>query len=605
LIPLLIEFLPLLSGFVVIGYLFSKTFIYSEIDGKSLTQKKIDKIARVFSLIWPISSLILIFSTLNEIIGVIFDSATLRSFLTQTSLGRTLFIQLAASLLVLLFLPRTKRTGGYLALLALALIGFTAPGFESHSGDAGLHALAIGSIIFHLSAIALWVGSVIGIYFLDEKERYDVIGRFGKIALWLSIIVMVSGGFNAWTRMNFLDAFSSNYAGVLSLKLALIASLIVIAAALRRRLTAQGNIRTLLRVEIALLVTISFIGTLLSRTAPPIRGDEVSADNLRSLALTGMVFPNEPNFWQLVFKYEADGLILGALVIVTALYIAGVLRLARRGVKWPIGRTLSFALGITAIDYATSGGLGVYSYFSFSYHMSAHMVLGMIAPIGIVLGAPITLALRALPAGRSREERGVRGLLVAILSSRIVAIFSHPVVALAIFDGSLFAIYSTSLFDFLMGSHLGHLLMTAHFLLAGILFFHVIIGIDPTPRKYPYLMKIVVLLAAMSIHAFFSISLLSASTLLGAEYYQNLATPWVFDLLADQRVGASVGWAMGEIPILLALIATFIQWMRSDDKEAARIDRQSARAKARGEKDDLDLYNDYLRELANRDKRVD
>jgi cytochrome c oxidase assembly factor CtaG/putative copper export protein len=605
LIPLIFEFLPLLSGLVVIGYLFSRTFIFSEIDGKSLTQEKTDKIAQISSLLWFISSLILIFSTLNEIIGVAFDGATLRSFLTQTSLGRTLFIQLAASLLVLLLIRRAKHTGGSLALLILALIGFSAPGFESHSGDAGLHALAIGSIIFHLVAIALWVGSLIGIYFLDEKERQIVIGRFSKTALWLSIIVMASGGFNAWTRMNFLDAFNGNYAGILFLKLALIASLIVIAAALRKRLAARGNIRTLLRVEIALLVLISFIGTLLSRTTPPLRGDEISAENFRSLALTGMVFPDEPNIWQLIIKYEADGLILGSLVLITALYIAGVLRLVRRGVKWPVGRTIAFALGITAIDYATSGGLGVYSYFSFSYHMSAHMVLGMIAPIGIVLGAPITLALRALPAGRRREERGVRGLLVAILSSRIVAVWSHPVVALAIFDGSLFAIYSTSLFDFLMGSHIGHLIMTTHFLLAGILFFHVIIGIDPTPKKYPYLMKIVVLLAAMSIHAFFSISLLSASTLIGAEYYQSLATPWVFDLLQDQRVGASIGWAMGEIPILLALIATFIQWMRSDDKEAARIDRQSVRAKALGEKDDLDRYNDYLRELANRDKRVD
>lgn len=232
------------------------------------------------------------------------------------------------------------------------------------------------------------------------------------------------------------------------------------------------------------------------------------------------------------------------------------------------------------------------------------MVLGMIAPIGIVLGAPITLALRALPSGRDDQERGLRGLLVKALSSKAVVIFSHPIIALAIFDGSLFVLYFTSIFDSLMGSHIGHLLMSLHFLLAGILFFHVIIGIDPRPRQYPHIFRIVILFAAMSIHAFFSISLLSSTTLIGVDYYQSLATPWVSDLLADQRIGASIGWVMGEIPILLSLVATFLQWIRSDEREARRIDRASNRAKAVGEKDELDHYNDYLARLAKRDEEL-
>jgi putative copper resistance protein D len=52
----------------------------------------------------------------------------------------------------------------------------------------------------------------------------------------------------------------------------------------------------------------------------------------------------------------------------------------KRGDKWPVGRTIAFALGISAVDFATSGGLGLYAQFSFSYHMMSHMVLEMIAP---------------------------------------------------------------------------------------------------------------------------------------------------------------------------------------------------------------------------------
>ena len=565
------------------------------------------------ALIWVISSAVTIFVSLREIIGGEFDSTTMRSFLTQTGLGRTLAIQLVASLLVLLLLGRIRRGGGALALLVISLVALIAPFFESHSGDAGMHGLAIGSILFHIGAIALWIGGLVSLFFVDGQMRALVLPRFSAIALWLSVIVIVTGVANSWTRMNFIDAWGSTYSLILIFKVTLVIALIVLASYLRRSFATRGLSNPLIILEVTLLAFISLIGSWLSRTEPPLRGDSISADDLRALAITGVRFPEEPTLWRLSIAYEADGIILGILILATALYIAGVVKLSRNGVKWPVGRTIAFALGISVIDFATSGGLGLYSFFSFSHHMMAHMLLGMVAPIGIVLGAPITLALRALPAGRSlsasegehEAERGPRGLLTAILSSRFVAIMSNPIVALAIFDGSLFALYFTPIFDLLMGSHLGHIAMSLHFLLAGILFFHVIIGVDPRPKQYPYIFRIVILFAAMSIHAFFSIALLSSTSLIGGEYYETLATPWVLDLLEDQRIGASIGWAMGEIPILLSLVATFIQWMRSDEREAARFERRSKLAKSRGEKDELEQYNDYLAELAKRDKRLD
>ena len=577
-----------------------------------VTRVGISTITKV-ALIWVISSAVTIFLSLREIIGGEFDSTTMRSFLTQTGLGRTLAIQLVASLLVLLLLGRIRRGGGALALLVISLVALIAPFFESHSGDAGMHGLAIGSILFHIGAIALWIGGLVSLFFVDGPMRALVLPRFSAIALWLSVIVIVTGVANSWTRMNFIDAWGSTYSLILIFKVTLVIALIVLASYLRRSFATRGLSNLLIILEVTLLAFISLIGSWLSRTEPPLRGDSISADDLRALAITGVRFPEEPTLWRMSIAYEADGIILGTLILATALYIAGVVKLSRNGVKWPVGRTIAFALGISVIDFATSGGLGLYSFFSFSHHMMAHMLLGMVAPIGIVLGAPITLALRALPAGRSlvasdgehEAERGARGLLTAILSSRFVAIMSNPIVALAIFDGSLFALYFTPIFEILMGSHLGHIVMSVHFLLAGILFFHVIIGIDPRPKQYPFIFRIVILFAAMSIHAFFSVALLSSTSLIGGEYYETLATPWVLDLLEDQRIGASIGWAMGEIPILLSLVATFIQWIRSDEREAARIEKRSKLAKSRGEKDELERYNDYLAELAKRDKRLD
>ena len=99
---------------------------------------------------------------------------------------------------------------------------------------------------------------------------------------------------------------------------------------------------------------------------------------------------------------------------------------------------------------------------------------------------------------------------------------------------------------------------------------------------------------AISVHAFFSVALMSSSQLVDGGYFAEIARPWWPDFLADQRMGASIGWAMGEIPILLALIATFIQWIRADEKDAKRIERNSNRARQSGEPDDLDKYNQYL-----------
>jgi putative copper resistance protein D len=291
------------------------------------------------------------------------------------------------------------------------------------------------------------------------------------------------------------------------------------------------------------------------------------------------------------------------LITIVALYIKGVVILKKRGDSWPVGRTISFALGVAVLDFATSGGLGVYALFSFEYHMIAHMVIGMVAPIGLVLGAPITLALRTLPQGRTPEERGVRGMLIALLHSRYSIVLTNPITALALFDGSLFVLYFTDLFGNLMQSHVGHLFMNLHFLLAGYLFFYVIIGIDPNPKKIPHLFRIVILFAAMSIHAFFAIALLATTTLIDKGFYGSLNTPWLGDLLADQHAAGSIAWGMGEVPIILALIATFIQWMRDDSREAKRIDRNEARMAATGEPDELAQYNKYLSQLQSRDKR--
>lgn len=585
---MIFDLLNTLAGALVMGALLALTFLFPEVEGRlSTSSNKLRKFLPYLLGVWLIASLGNLLATLANLfessIFSMLDLTTIRSYVTQTALGRLQFVQVIAALILLLLVGALRKIGGTFFAYLIATIGVVAPLFQSHTSQAGGHGLAIGSLIIHVIALSSWIGAVTSLLFMDETTRKLAITRIGTIATWSVVAIILTGSASAIVRLGFSSEWLSTYGALIILKVGLLSFVALTAMKIRKNLVDTS----LIRFEVALLLTVAVVGSILSRFTPVVESD-YEYDRIREIV--GVAMPAEPTWQRLFFEYEADALMLGALVFATALYIRGVVVLARRGDKWPVGRTISFAIGISLLDYSTSGGLGLYALFSFQYHMIAHMILSMIAPIFLVLSAPITLALRTLPIGRTDEERGIRGWLIESLHSRFTAIWTNPLVALAIFDGSLFALYFTPLFGELMSSHFGHLLMNFHFIAAGLLFFHVIVGIDPNPRRVHHLVRIVILLGAISIHAFFSIALQASNTLIDGGYYASLERPWATDLLADQKSGAAIGWAMGEIPIIIALVATFIQWMRSDAREAKRADKNSER--------DLAEYNDYLRRLA-------
>ena len=589
-----------LTGVLSIGLLLTLGFLETDVRG-AVSNFRLAKKVKSALLAWIITILIFILIQiaylLEQPISASFDLTVIRSYLTQTSVGKSYLVQLLGVLIVLL-IPLKKVLSTYISLI-IALIAITAPIFQSHGTSSSHHGLAIGALVIHVIALSFWVGGLFGLTQLSKAQKLIALPRFSELALWSAITVAITGAATAWTRLDSISSWQSKYGAITILKIFLAFTLIGFGA-LHRRWIIKSDFPSIFRLisgEIVIMFVTVFVGSWLSTVAPPTR--EIKSS--QALLITGIQMPPAPTFSNILLAYDADGLMLGLLIIAVALYIKGVVILRKRGDTWPVGRTIAFALGISMVDFATSGGLGVYSHFAFSNHMMAHMFLGMIAPIGIVLGAPITLALRTLPQARNKDERGVRGSFIALLHSKPALVMTNPVVALAIFDGSLFTLYFTPLFGNLMQGHSGHFFMSTHFLLAGILFFQTIIGVDPAPRKVPHLVKIIIIFAAMSIHAFFSIAIMSATTLIDNGYFVLLERPWATDLLADQKLGGAIGWAMGEIPILLALIATFLQWLREDKKEAGRIDRAADRAAATGEDDDLAQYNRYLAQLNQRD----
>ena len=598
------KFISLASAFSLVGILTAIAFLLPEVEGfYQDSALKLKKLLTPIAAIWALASIGVFLTELavivNKPILEIFSGNLIRSFALQVILGKVLLINIIAALLVLILIPTIRRTGGAVALLLITCVGLLAPYLENHSASSGHHMLAVGLVLTHVLALALWLGGLIALALIGKEDRKFAALRFHSIALWSLVAVALSGSINGWVRLGEISNIGSTY-GILLIAKSLLLFL-VFAVAFKFRVKQEesfddGVLSKQLGIEGALFAVTMVLAVILGQSAPP-----ESANSEPINPILGSVMPPSPTFSRLLLGYEPNGLFLSLLILLVALYIKGVVTLSRRGDKWPVNRTIFFALGISVADFAVNGGLGMYSHVAFSFHMVAHMALATLAPIGIALGAPITLALRTLPTGRAAQERGIRGYALALLHSRYSKIVTHPIVAMLIFDISMFALYFTNLFSWLMSYHFGHFFMEMHFFIAGFLFFAAIMGIDPIPNKLPFIGRIVVIFAAMSIHAFFSVSLMSSTVLVDGGYFASLDRPWWPDLLADQRAGAAFGWAFGEIPILLALAATFVQWVRSDSNEAARIERNSERAKASGIPDELERYNDYLKSLEKRD----
>jgi len=291
-------------------------------------------------------------------------------------------------------------------------------------------------------------------------------------------------------------------------------------------------------------------------------------------------------------EWSADPFFLVACLVGLGLYGWGVVRLTRRGDKWPVGRTIAFVVGVLTVLLVMCTKLNDYGMVMFSVHMVQHMVISMLSPILILLGAPITLALRALPVAATRGHKGPRELLLMFLHSHYMRIITHPAFTIPLFIASLYALYFTPIFDFLMGSKTGHIAMMCHFLAVGLVFFWPIMGVDPGPNRPGYLMRMLELFAGMPFHAFFGIALMMASGPM-VETYKNPPASLGIDALSDQTAAGGIAWAFSEIPSVLVLLALLFQWYRSEQRQARRTDRAADRD---GDKE-LEAYNAYLASL--------
>lgn len=577
-----------LSGIATFGWLMYAAFLGPQqrngLLGASGTADM--RRASAAALVWAVSSAASALLTLTVILGSSLSEAlqpsVIRLYAWEIPTVRAFVLSTLIALAIWAFGRRAVSLTASAGWSAVALAALAFVPLAGHSAAYGDHALALTSGVVHVWATAAWFGGLLALAvhaWRGDRGVDNSTLRYSRVATVSVLLLFAAGVANGYSRMDTVsDLWNSGYGRLLTAKVIVFALALVVAWQVRKRLASQmgqskRSAGLLITMELGLLAIAGGFAVALSQTPYP-RVDNEAATVVEQLL--GRAMPEAPDWGSLILGWQFEPVFLVGGLVAAAYYIAGVLRLNRRGDSWPVGRTIAFLSGIAAIIWATNSGLAVYSPVSFSVHMGQHMLLSMIAPILLVLGTPITLALRAIPpSGAGR--RGTREWIVWAINSPLAKFVTHPIWVLLVFTVGLYGLYYTPLFSWLMGSHLGHLAMQVHFLAAGYLFSYVVLGLDPAPRKLPPWVRLLMLLVAIALHSFFAVPIMMSDIVFAGEWYSQVQPPWITDQLAETRLAGGIAWGIAEVPALMLMVVLGVQWARSDERESRRHDRQAER----------------------------
>lgn len=241
-------------------------------------------------------------------------------------------------------------------------------------------------------------------------------------------------------------------------------------------------------------------------------------------------------------------------ILLAIVYVLGMVR-ARPG--WPAWRTAAWLGGCAVVAVAGSPLVGPHS--DPRMHMASHLLLGMVAPLGLVLAAPVTLLLRASP---PRVGRAVTRLL----RQPPVRVLAHPVSGLVLSVGGLYVVMLTSVYAWAAHDALLHQLIHLHYLAAGCLLTWSLVGPDPAPHRAGMPTRVAVLIAAAAGHAVLAKHLYASA--------ERMAGP----LMTDPRTLENAAMLMyygADVAELLLAAALFGSWY-------SRRGRRTARSRAAG-----------------------
>ncbi|MBK3577083.1 cytochrome c oxidase assembly protein [Streptomyces sp. MBT65] len=282
-----------------------------------------------------------------------------------------------------------------------------------------------------------------------------------------------------------------------------------------------------------------------------------------------METPPQLTVGRLFSSWQADVPALLVVVLLGGLYGWGVLRLRRRGEAWPVARTAAFAvLGLGTLVVATMSALAVYDRVLFWPAAVQNVLLDLIAPLGLALGDPLRLALRALPERAAARAQGA-------LTGRLLRLLTFPLVSTALVLTTELTIYFTPYFETALADDWLHQLMYLQLLLAGSLFvLPVLTREEALPAWCTHPVRAGLVFVDGIIDAVPGIVVMTHGTLIAGSWYLAHAPSWAPDVQHDQQLGGGAMVGIAELVAVPFLLAILVQWARTERVETVALDRR-------------------------------
>ena len=282
----------------------------------------------------------------------------------------------------------------------------------------------------------------------------------------------------------------------------------------------------------------------------------------------GLVPADPPSFLNLVFGWSFEPAIMLPLVASAWLWLRAVGRVDAAHPDNPVPRRRSvfFLGGLLVIAIALQSGIERYDTSLFSIHMVQHLLLTLVAPPLLALGAPVTLFLRvATPAVRRRW-------ILPVLHSRLLRVLAFPVVAWVALAAVMWGTHFSALFDVALENRPIHDLEHGLYLVAGLLFWWPAVGLDPSPWRMSHPVRALYVFLQMPQNTLLAVVILNATTPLYLHYASLLRT-WGPSPLSDQQSAAGIMWLSGDLLFIAAMALIMVGWMRHEERQTARLER--------------------------------
>ncbi len=294
-------------------------------------------------------------------------------------------------------------------------------------------------------------------------------------------------------------------------------------------------------------------GALIAVTAPT-----ASAHGLAAPAPTLLSALTE---WSLDPLPWAMAILAGGAYLVAVRHVNGT----NPRVPIPRWRVAAFLAGLATILLALVSAVDLYATDLLSVHMVQHLLLTMVAPPLLALGAPVTLLLRIA------SPRARRRLILPVLHSRVVRMIASPLVAWPLFATVMWFTHFSPLYDAALDDPTLHFAEHMIYIASGLLFWWPVVGADPIPGRLGYGARLAYVALQMPVNAAVGLAIYFAPTVL-YPHYATTQRSWGPDALIDQQIGGLVMWGAGDLLLLAAIPAVVAAWMRADDRRSRRLD---------------------------------